>query len=109
MLYAFLAAAAPRDQSEWVGPGLLGFVVIAGIGLATVLLWRNMNKQLRKVRFEEQEPGQPGGGSKGPNDKGPDGPTGESTDGGSSDAAGRAGTRTATRGRSGAGSRRRTS
>ena len=82
MLYAFLAAAAPRDQSEWVGPGLLGFVVLAGIGVATVLLWRNMNKQLRKVRFEEQEPGRPGG-EKGPDDGGPDGSTGEGTDGAS--------------------------
>ncbi|WP_157181172.1 hypothetical protein [Actinopolymorpha alba] len=46
-------ASAPVDPTKWVGPGLLGFVVIAGIGVAMVLLWRNMNKQLRKVRFEE--------------------------------------------------------
>ena len=48
------SASAPRDPTEWVGPGLLGFVVIAGLCVATVLLWRNMNKQLRKVRFEEE-------------------------------------------------------
>jgi hypothetical protein len=47
-------AAAPRDPSQWVGPGLLGFLVIVSLGAATFLLWRNMNKQLRKVRFEER-------------------------------------------------------
>ncbi len=56
MLYMIVGAAAPQDDSAWVGPGLLGFVVIAAIGVATVLLWRNMNKQLRKVRFEEPNP-----------------------------------------------------
>ncbi|MGW5360473.1 hypothetical protein [Actinopolymorpha pittospori] len=98
MLYAFLAAAAPRDQSVWVGPGLLGFVVIAGIGVATVLLWRNMNKQLRKAKasFEEQEPGQ-SGGEEGPDDGDPDGSTGDSA-GGASERPG-----------AGAGSRRPTS
>jgi hypothetical protein len=56
VLYMIVQAAAPQDDASWVGPGLLGFVVIAAIGVATVLLWRNMNKQLRKVRFEEPDP-----------------------------------------------------
>ncbi|MEQ4209904.1 hypothetical protein ABN028_09790 [Actinopolymorpha sp. B17G11] len=55
-------AAAPRDPSQWVGPGLLGFVVIVSIGVATFLLWRNMNKQLRRVKFEER-PGRSGRGA----------------------------------------------
>ncbi|NYH88798.1 hypothetical protein [Actinopolymorpha rutila] len=79
-------AAAPQDDSAWVGPGLLGFVVIAAIGVATVLLWRNMNKQLRKVRFEEPNPrrrpgpGQPPAGEDRP---GPiDGPADTADEGG---------------------------
>lgn len=44
---------ADRDSSQWVGPGLLGFVVIVGLGVGTYLLWRNMNKQLRKVNFDD--------------------------------------------------------
>ncbi|REF35634.1 hypothetical protein [Thermasporomyces composti] len=46
--------ASPRNSDDWVGPGLLGFVVLAVLGVATVLLWRSMNKQLRKVTFEER-------------------------------------------------------
>lgn len=44
-----------RGSSEWVGPGLTGFVVIAALGVAIYFLWRSMNHQLRKVRFDEQE------------------------------------------------------
>ncbi|MET9022204.1 hypothetical protein ABZV93_19705 [Actinopolymorpha sp. NPDC004070] len=84
MLYMIVEAAAPQDDSAWVGPGLLGFVVIMAIGVATVLLWRNMNKQLRKVRFEEPDPrrrpgpGQPPAGGDRP---GPiDGPGGTADD-----------------------------
>jgi hypothetical protein len=32
-----------------VVPGLLGFIVVAGMGLALFFLLRSMNKQLRKV------------------------------------------------------------
>ncbi len=60
-----LWVSAPRDQSEWVGPGLLGFVVIAALGVATFLLWRNMNKQLRKVRFDAKDGDRPGAGAPG--------------------------------------------
>lgn len=45
--------AAERDPSVWVGPGLLGFVVIMALVVATILLWRNMNKQLKKVDFDD--------------------------------------------------------
>lgn len=36
-----------------VKPGLLGFFVVAALGLATFLLIRSMRKQLRKINFEE--------------------------------------------------------
>ena len=45
--------AAERDPSVWVGPGLLGFVVIMALVVATILLWRNMNKQIKKVKFDD--------------------------------------------------------
>jgi hypothetical protein len=44
---------ADRDSSQWVGPGLLGFIVIVGLCVGTYLLWRNMNKQIRKVDFDD--------------------------------------------------------
>jgi hypothetical protein len=47
-LTAALLAALPEDQ---VGPGLLGFAVVFGLALATVLLIRSMVYHLRKVRY----------------------------------------------------------
>lgn len=41
-----LAASPPADQ---VVTGVLGFLVVAGMGLALFFLLRSMNKQLRKV------------------------------------------------------------
>jgi hypothetical protein len=32
-----------------VTPGVLGFLVVAGIGVALVFLFRSMNKQFRKI------------------------------------------------------------
>jgi hypothetical protein len=54
------------DKSR-VTPGLIGFVVVALLGVATYLLIRSMNRQLRKVDFEERdrdrsEPDGPDGG-----------------------------------------------
>jgi hypothetical protein len=44
-----------------VGPGILGFLVVAGMALALVFLLRSLNKQLRKVvsgpRWRERAPG----------------------------------------------------
>ncbi|MGH3067668.1 MAG: hypothetical protein ACRDND_02190 [Streptosporangiaceae bacterium] len=46
-----LAASSTASQ---VYPGLIGFLVVAGMGLALYFLFRSMNKQLRKIA-----PGQP--------------------------------------------------
>ncbi|HEV8055427.1 MAG TPA: hypothetical protein VGP51_02965 [Nocardioidaceae bacterium] len=43
----------PVDPDR-VSAGGIGFLVIAGIAILTFLLWRSMNKQLRKVDFEER-------------------------------------------------------
>ena len=62
-----------------VVPGVLGFLVVAGMGLALFFLLRSMNKHLRKVarepRWREeadgQEPGgqEPGNGGDAPQDQ----------------------------------------
>jgi hypothetical protein len=46
-----LAASSTASQ---VYPGLVGFLVVAGMGLALYFLFRSLNKQLRKIA-----PGQP--------------------------------------------------
>jgi hypothetical protein len=62
-----------------VVPGVLGFLVVAAMGLALFFLLRSMNKHLRRVvrepRWREetggQEPGgqEPGDGGDGPQDQ----------------------------------------
>jgi hypothetical protein len=41
-----VAAASTASQIE---PGALGFLVVAGMGLALFFLFRSLNKQLRKI------------------------------------------------------------
>jgi hypothetical protein len=43
------AAAASSSASDNVAPGVLGFLIVAGIGVALVFLLRSMNTQLRKI------------------------------------------------------------
>ncbi|MDQ1604340.1 MAG: hypothetical protein QOE01_2185 [Actinomycetota bacterium] len=40
------------DDSS-VSPGVLGFLVVAALGVATYLLIRSMNHQMRKIDFDE--------------------------------------------------------
>jgi len=58
-----IAAAAPVAST--VVTGVLGFLVVAGMGLALFFLLRSMNRQLRKVApgprwREEARDGRPG-------------------------------------------------
>ncbi len=43
------AAAASSPSSDDVSAGVLGFLVVAAIGVALVFLLRSMNKQLHKI------------------------------------------------------------
>jgi hypothetical protein len=43
------AAAASSSASNDIEPGVLGFLVVAALGVALVFLLRSMNKHLRKV------------------------------------------------------------
>jgi len=44
-----LLAASSQSVASQVTPGLLGFLVVAGLGLAVFFLFRSMNKQLKKI------------------------------------------------------------
>nr|WP_202470882.1 hypothetical protein [Streptomyces sp. SID8377] len=46
-------AAKDLDENK-VTPGLLGFVIFALIGFSLWWLMKNMNKQFKKIDFEEQ-------------------------------------------------------
>lgn len=61
LLRAAGGAVEAVDPSQvWIGPGLLGFVVIMALVVGTVFLWRNMNKQLRKVNERYGDAGSAG-------------------------------------------------
>jgi hypothetical protein len=49
-----VSVLAAESTASQVYPGLIGFLVVAGMGLALYFLFRSMNKQLHKIA-----PGQP--------------------------------------------------
>ena len=57
MTFGVLAAAvaASSPPSDDVTPGVLGFLVVAAIGVALVFLLRSMNKQFRKIAPKDDE------------------------------------------------------
>jgi hypothetical protein len=65
------AVAASSSNSDNVTPGLLGFLVFAGIAVALVFLLRSMNKQFRKITPQSQEPPEPSGDGDGEDAKTP--------------------------------------
>jgi hypothetical protein len=46
------AVAASSSSSDNVGTGVLGFLVVAAMGVALVFLLRSMNKQFHKITPE---------------------------------------------------------
>ena len=63
-------AAATNSSLNAVEPGVLGFLVVAGIGVVLVFLLRSMNKQLKKIPPPEdpedpEEPNQTGNQAEG--------------------------------------------
>jgi hypothetical protein len=48
-LILLLAAGSTSSSLSDVEPGLLGFLVVAGLAVALVFLLRSMNKQFRKI------------------------------------------------------------
>ena len=83
-------ASSSTPAAGQVVTGVLGFLVVAGMGVALFFLLRSMNKHLRKVMREPrwrdeaggQGPGGPGPGGPGPGNPEPgeaggDGPQGQ--------------------------------
>lgn len=67
-------ASSRAPAAGQVVTGVLGFLVVAGMGLALFFLLRSMNKHLRKVarepRWREEAGGpEPGDGGTGPQDQ----------------------------------------
>ena len=60
------AVAGSSPSSNDVTPGLLGFLVVAAIGVALVFLLRSMNKQFHKItpKAEGTAPANAASGSK---------------------------------------------
>ena len=57
-LTRILADSTVDDNASWIGPGMLGFIIVVIIGIATWFLVRSMAKQLRKLdanRLEQEE------------------------------------------------------
>jgi hypothetical protein len=52
---AHRAAGSLAVDDSSVSPGVLGFVVVALLGIATWLLIRSMNRQIRKIDIPEEE------------------------------------------------------
>jgi hypothetical protein len=48
-LAGVLSTSSTSNTLNDIEPGLLGFLVVAGIGVALVFLLRSMNKQFRKL------------------------------------------------------------
>jgi hypothetical protein len=49
LILGVLAAAAASSSTNDIEPGVLGFLVVAALGVALVFLLRSMNKHLRKI------------------------------------------------------------
>ena len=58
---AVLAQAKATNDNE-VTPGVLGFLVVAGMGVALYFLLKSLNKQLRKIPPPPDDEGGEGGG-----------------------------------------------
>jgi hypothetical protein len=54
-----VGSAARAVAESNVNPGLLGFVVVALLGVATWLLIRSMNRQIKKIDLPDDPPDEP--------------------------------------------------
>ena len=60
------AVAASSSATGDVAPGVLGFLVVAAMGVALVFLLRSMNKQFRKITPKPEGPAASGGQNEAP-------------------------------------------
>jgi hypothetical protein len=45
-------AAAAEDSGSVRGPGVVGVLILTGLALAVLLLYRSLRKQLRRIDFD---------------------------------------------------------
>ena len=69
-----LLLAAGQSAASSAAPGAIGFLVVAGLGLAVFFLFRSMTKHLRKVNLAAENEAAPPAKAGPP--AGPDGPGG---------------------------------
>ena len=55
MTGAAIVAVTRAVSDNDVSPGVLGFVVVATLGVATWLLLRSMNRQLKKIDLPDEK------------------------------------------------------
>ena len=60
MTFIAAVSAASSPPTDDVQAGVLGFLVVAAIGVALVFLLRSMNKQFKKIGPKPEEPGETG-------------------------------------------------
>lgn len=60
MTFIAAVSAASGPPTDDVQAGVLGFLVVAAIGVALVFLLRSMNKQFKKIGPKPEEPLDPG-------------------------------------------------
>ncbi len=70
MTFGVLAAVAASSASNDVEPGVLGFLVVAAMGVVLVFLLKSMNKQFRKITPASDPQGSDPQGSPGPHSGG---------------------------------------
>jgi hypothetical protein len=51
---AEVVAAGTDAADAGAGPGLLGFLIVAGLGLALVVLYRSLRRQLGRIDFNAE-------------------------------------------------------
>lgn len=56
--------SAPAEPVRYVdpsivGPGLIGFIMFVALAVAVFFLWRSMNKQLKRIDFDEVDAPRP--------------------------------------------------
>jgi hypothetical protein len=65
IIAAVLSSGSGNSTLNDVEPGVLGFLVVAGIGVALFFLLRSMNKQFRKLGPPPEEAGEDAPGAPG--------------------------------------------
>jgi hypothetical protein len=54
-----------ENDSSWLGPGLLGFLSLVFLAVAVFVIWKSLNKQLKRVTFDEDTVNADAGGGAG--------------------------------------------